>query len=123
MSGPEIKPTLTDDGKAKCSCEECPQYRKSTFEQYSPSTCEVGGGAGYAPENLCTTWYLREVERLTKALERCGDWDCCHRDELMGEACYETDIGSDSWCPICYGHATVNPDGVPARRLKEEGNE
>ena len=153
MSSLTIKPKITDDGKAKCSHEECPQYRKSTFEQYQPSTCEVGGGAGYTPENLCVTWYLREVKRMgellgcariftmeqearieglgelcekyvkqrdeyKKALERCGDWVCCQEEEL-GSPCYE--LGhSDDWCPLCYGHAMVNPGGVPARKLREE---
>ena len=59
----EINPKMVD-GKAKCNGKKCKQYED--FKQYIPACCNSGDGAGYAPINLCITWYLREVEHQNR---------------------------------------------------------
>lgn len=110
---PEIEPKL-EDGKRICH-RECPSWR-GIVRGINMPPCRLGYRAYEG--GPCTPWYQDRIEELEDALRRCGDWVCCQQEEL-GSPCYE--LGhSDDWCPLCYGHAMVHPDGVPARKLKEE---
>ena len=64
----EMKPRKAD-GLMKCSSGECPHYRKSGWEQHTPSTCEIDGGAGYTPQNICVAWYVEAVKNVLEACD------------------------------------------------------
>jgi|GEM_PF-5981427 len=70
---------------------------------------------------------IEERDRYKKLAEECGNWDCCGL--LVGsyplkpdaKQCWEVNIGTDAWCPICLAHAMLYPDREPGKAAARQG--